>query len=105
MDVVVQLIVIVQVRLCLDRKDYMRAQILSRKVSTRAFVVETGKDKKKPKEGDNVVVEPPPDVPSLLELKRIYYDLMIRYGLFLYEHEFLSFLALKKSMYLSACGC
>ncbi|CAM6090625.1 unnamed protein product [Calypogeia fissa] len=70
-----------QVRLCLDRKDYVRAQILSRKISTRAFVVETGKDKKKPKEGDNVVVEPPPDVPSLLELKRIYYDLMIRYHL------------------------
>jgi hypothetical protein len=73
-----QLIVIFQVRLCLDRKDYMRAQILSRKISTRAFVIETGKDKKKPKEGDNVVVDPPPGVPSLLELKRIYYDLMIR---------------------------
>ncbi|KAL2623223.1 hypothetical protein R1flu_003428 [Riccia fluitans] len=70
-----------QVRLCLDRKDYMRAQILSRKISPRSFIVSEGKDKKKAKEGDNIVVEPPPDIPSLLELKRIYYDLMIRYHL------------------------
>ncbi|XP_008806918.2 26S proteasome non-ATPase regulatory subunit 12 homolog A-like isoform X1 [Phoenix dactylifera] len=68
-----------QVRLCLDRQDYVRAQILSRKISPRVFDADASKEKKKPKEGDNVVEEPPADIPSLLELKRIYYELMIRY--------------------------
>ncbi|KAJ7513430.1 hypothetical protein O6H91_17G085100 [Diphasiastrum complanatum] len=68
-----------QVRLCLDRKDYMRAQILSRKINPRVFVIENAKEKKKPKEGDNIVEEAPADIPSLLELKQIYYELMIRY--------------------------
>ena len=68
-----------QVRLCLDRQDYVRAQILSRKISPRVFDADTSKEKKKPKEGDNIVEEPPADIPSLLELKQIYYELMIRY--------------------------
>eukprot|EP00249_Psilotum_nudum_P009879 c22209_g1_i1 orf=192-1652(+) len=72
-----------QVRLCLDRKDYMRAQILSRKINPRVFAAETSKEKKKPKEGDAMVEEAPPDIPPLLELKRIYYELMIRY----YSHN------------------
>lgn len=67
-----------QVRLCLDRQDYVRAQILSRKISPRVFDADSSKEKKKPKEGDNVVEEAPADIPSLLELKRIYYELMIR---------------------------
>lgn len=58
----------------------MRAQILSRKISPRAFDADTSKEKKKPKQGDNVVEEAPSDIPSILELKRIYYELMIRYG-------------------------
>lgn len=66
--------------MCLDHQDYVRAQILSRKISPRAFDADTSKEKKKPKEGDNVVEEAPSDIPSLLELKRIYYELMIRYG-------------------------
>ncbi|MBA0577360.1 hypothetical protein Golob_027812, partial [Gossypium lobatum] len=66
-----------QVRLCLDRQDYVRAQILSRKISPRVFDIDSSKEKKKPKEGDNVVEEPPADIPSLLQLKRIYYELMI----------------------------
>ncbi|CAI0428418.1 unnamed protein product [Linum tenue] len=33
-----------QVRLCLDRQDYVRAQILSRKISPRVFNVDTSKD-------------------------------------------------------------
>jgi 26S proteasome regulatory subunit N5 len=73
-----------QVRLCLDRQDYVRAQILSRKISTRVFDADTSKSKKKPKEGDNVVEEAPADIPSLLELKRIYYELMIRYVISIY---------------------
>ena len=68
-----------QGRLCLDRKDYIRAQILSRKISPRVFDADISKEKKKPKEGDNVVEEAPADIPSLLELKRIYYELMIQY--------------------------
>jgi 26S proteasome regulatory subunit N5 len=34
-----------QVRLCLAKKDYMRAQILSRKISPKAFVIRTGEAK------------------------------------------------------------
>ncbi|KAJ6996742.1 hypothetical protein NC653_013364 [Populus alba x Populus x berolinensis] len=81
-----------QVRLCLDRQDYVRAQILSRKISPRVFDADTSKSKKKPKEGDNVVEEAPADIPSLLELKRIYYELMIRY----YSHD---------NDYLEICRC
>ncbi|KAL5703503.1 26S proteasome non-ATPase regulatory subunit 12 A [Ranunculus cassubicifolius] len=81
-----------QVRLCLDRPDYVRAQILSRKISPRVFEVDPSKEKKKPKEGDNMVEEAPVDIPSLLELKRIYYELMIRY----HSHN---------SDYLEICRC
>ncbi|RYQ84800.1 hypothetical protein Ahy_B10g104274 isoform B [Arachis hypogaea] len=81
-----------QVRLCLDRQDYVRAQILSRKISTRVFDADASKEKKKPKEGDSVVEEAPADIPSLPELKRIYYELMIRY----YSH---------KNDYLEICRC
>ncbi|KAL6569581.1 hypothetical protein OROMI_014095 [Orobanche minor] len=66
-----------QVRLCLDRQDYVRAQILSRKISPRMFEVDTSEEKKPPKEGENIVEEPAPDISSLLELKHIYYQLMI----------------------------
>jgi 26S proteasome regulatory subunit N5 len=72
-----------QVRLCLDRQDYVRAQILSRKISPRVFDADTSKEKKKPKDGDNMVQEAPAEIPSLLELKRIYYELMIRYAVHL----------------------
>ncbi|THG16466.1 hypothetical protein TEA_010233 [Camellia sinensis var. sinensis] len=81
-----------QVRLCLDRQDYVRAQILSRKISARVFDANTSKEKKKPKEGDNVVEEAPADIPSLLELRQIYYELMIRY----YSHN---------NDYLEICRC
>ncbi|KGN62104.1 26S proteasome non-ATPase regulatory subunit 12 homolog A [Cucumis sativus] len=81
-----------QVRLCLDRQDYVRAQILSRKISPRVFDADPTKEKKKPKEGDNIVEEAPADIPSLMELKRIYYELMIRY----YSHQ---------KDYLEICRC
>ncbi|KAL2339423.1 hypothetical protein Fmac_007363 [Flemingia macrophylla] len=68
----------IAVRLCLDCQDYVRAQILSRKISTRVFDADTSKEKKKSKEGDNVVEEAPADIPHLPELKRIYYELLIR---------------------------
>ncbi|OEL23926.1 26S proteasome non-ATPase regulatory subunit 12-like protein A [Dichanthelium oligosanthes] len=81
-----------QVRLCLDRQDYVRAQILSRKISTRVFDADPSKEKKKPKEGDNMVQDAPADIPSLLELKRIYYELMIQY----YTHN---------NDYMEICRC
>ncbi|KAK4790947.1 hypothetical protein SAY86_031360 [Trapa natans] len=86
-----------QVRLCLDRQDYVRAQILSRKISPRVFDADPSKEKKKPKEGENIVEEAPADIPSLLELKRIYYELMIRY----YSHnsEYLEISRCYKSIY------
>ncbi|XP_017625157.1 26S proteasome non-ATPase regulatory subunit 12 homolog A-like [Gossypium arboreum] len=86
-----------QVRLCLDRQDYVRAQILSRKISPRVFEVDTSKEKKKPKEGDNVVEEPPADIPSLLELKRIYYELMIRY--YFHNNDYLEICRCYKAIY------
>lgn len=64
--------------MCLDRQDYVRAQILARKISPRVFEADASKEKK-PKEGESIVEEAPADIPSLLELKRIYYQLMIRY--------------------------
>ncbi|KAK6792121.1 hypothetical protein RDI58_011202 [Solanum bulbocastanum] len=81
-----------QVRLCLDHKDYVRAQILSRKINPRVFEADPSKEKKKAKEGENVVEEPAADIPSLLELKQIYYQLMIRY----YSHS---------NDYLEICRC
>ncbi|RWW63572.1 hypothetical protein BHE74_00029237 [Ensete ventricosum] len=57
---------------------FILEQILSRKISPRVFDADTSKEKKKPKEGDNIVQEAPADIPSLLELKRIYFELMIR---------------------------
>ncbi|AET04630.2 putative proteasome component (PCI) domain-containing protein [Medicago truncatula] len=81
-----------QVRLCLDRQDHVRAQILSRKISPRVFDIDASKEKEKPKEGDNMVEEAPADIPSLLELKQIYYELMIRY----YSHN---------NDYLEICRC
>jgi len=59
-----------------------QAQILSRKISARVFEADPLKGKK-PKEGDNIVQDAPADIPSLLELKRIYYELMIRYVMLL----------------------
>uniref|UniRef100_A0A7N0TRH7 PCI domain-containing protein n=1 Tax=Kalanchoe fedtschenkoi TaxID=63787 RepID=A0A7N0TRH7_KALFE len=86
-----------QVRLCLDRQDYVRAQILARKISPRVFEIDPSKEKKKPKEGDNVVEEAPADIPTLPELKKIYYELMIRY----YSHndEYLEICRCYKSIY------
>ncbi|OVA11826.1 Proteasome component (PCI) domain [Macleaya cordata] len=86
-----------QVRLCLDRQDYVRAQILSRKISPRVFDADTSKEKKKPKEGDNIVEEAPADIPSLLELKRVYYELMIRY--YSHNNDYLEICRCYKSIY------
>ncbi|CAA3010337.1 26S proteasome non-ATPase regulatory subunit 12 homolog A-like [Olea europaea subsp. europaea] len=86
-----------QVRLCLDRHDYVRAQILSRKISPRVFEVDASKEKKKPKEGESIVEEAPADIPSLLELKQIYSHLMIRYHS--HSNDYLEICRCYKAMY------
>ncbi|KAK4373602.1 hypothetical protein RND71_008986 [Anisodus tanguticus] len=86
-----------QVRLCLDSPDYVRAQILSRKINPKVFEADPSKEKKKPKEGDNIVEEPAPDIPSLLELKRIYYGLMIRY--YFHNNDYLEICRCYKAIY------
>ncbi|KAL8139316.1 hypothetical protein V2J09_005337 [Rumex salicifolius] len=86
-----------QVRLCLDRQDYVRAQILSRKISPRVFDMDPSKDKKKPKDGDQLVEEAPADIPSLPELKRIYYEQMIRF--YSHQNDYLEICRCYKSIY------
>lgn len=80
-----------QVRLCLEKKDYIRAQILSRKVSPKAFMVRSVA-KKGESSGEigieGTSIEPPAKgTPSLEELKIQYYSLMIRYHL--HEKDYL----------------
>ncbi|CAI5929897.1 unnamed protein product [Closterium sp. NIES-64] len=91
-----------QVRLCLDSDDFMRAQILAKKISPRAFASETveaaekakaaeaaaaaggegmdeGKKKRKGPKEEGEIQPAAPDVPTLVELKLKFYELMIRY--------------------------
>jgi 26S proteasome regulatory subunit N5 len=72
-----------QVRLCLDRSDFVRAQILSRKISPRAFAAPIGA-KKGEATGEvgiegTAVEAPALGTPSLEQLKLQYYALMVRY--------------------------
>lgn len=68
-----------QVRLCLAKKDYMRAQILSRKISPKAFVVRHGEGKGEIGIEGTAIEEAEEGVPGLPELKIKYYELMIEY--------------------------
>uniref|UniRef100_A0A061QT58 26S proteasome regulatory subunit N5 n=1 Tax=Tetraselmis sp. GSL018 TaxID=582737 RepID=A0A061QT58_9CHLO len=69
-----------QVRLCLDCKDYMRALILSKKVSPRAFRDTAKKDDTGEIGIEGTAIEPPAEgTPDLETLKLRYYELMIRY--------------------------
>jgi len=69
-----------QVRLCLEKKDFIRAAILNKKISPRTFVEKPVKEKKERSTADQ---EAPPEqpplegTPSLDELKLMYYDLSI----------------------------
>lgn len=49
-----------------------------RSISQRVFDADASNEKKKPEEGENTVEEDPADTPSLLELKRIYYELVMQ---------------------------
>jgi len=100
-----------QVRLCLDKKDFVRGTILSKKISTRTFVEkEEKKVKKEKKEGevkpedskpdkeDNDPQKAPPEqpplegTPTMPELKLMYYALLIRINI-------------HASEYLEVCRC
>lgn len=70
-----------QVRLCLDKKDYIRAQILSRKISPRAFVERKGEGKGEIGIEGTAIEAAEEGIPTLPELKQRYYELMIRYHL------------------------
>ncbi|KXZ45928.1 hypothetical protein GPECTOR_49g512 [Gonium pectorale] len=68
-----------QVRLCLDKKDFVRAQILSRKVSPRAFVERKGEGQGEIGIEGTAIEEADKGTPGLPELKLRYYELLIRY--------------------------
>ncbi|KAG2447973.1 hypothetical protein HYH02_007002 [Chlamydomonas schloesseri] len=72
-----------QVRLCLDKKDFTRAQILSRKVSPRAFVERKGEGQGEIGIEGTAIEEADQGTPGLPELKLRYYQLLIRY----YSHS------------------
>ncbi|KAK9826909.1 hypothetical protein WJX81_008396 [Elliptochloris bilobata] len=84
-----------QVRLCLDRKDFIRAQILAKKVSPRAFVEQPNKKGQATGEvgiEGTTIEAPDAGTPTLEELKLRYYELLIRY----HEHQ---------DAYLEICRC
>lgn len=86
-----------QVRLCLARKDYVRAQILSKKISPRAFIPPVTGAKKGENTGEigiegTAIEAPAPGTPSLETLKLHYYNLMVQY----HAHD---------SNYLEMCRC
>uniref|UniRef100_A0A7R9YZL2 PCI domain-containing protein n=1 Tax=Chlamydomonas euryale TaxID=1486919 RepID=A0A7R9YZL2_9CHLO len=68
-----------QVRLCLAKKDYIRAQILSRKISPRAFVERKGESKGEIGIEGTAIEAPEEGVPGLAELKLSFYELMVQY--------------------------
>lgn len=68
-----------QVRLCLEKKDFIRAQILSRKVSPKAFVERRGEAKGEIGIEGTAIEAPDDGIPTLPELKLAYYELMVRY--------------------------
>ncbi|MCD9641879.1 26S proteasome non-ATPase regulatory subunit 12 B, partial [Datura stramonium] len=67
------------VRLFLDHKDYVRAQILSRKINPRVIEADQSKEKKKSKEAENVVKELVPffcDLDDVVALVLVYHILL-----------------------------
>lgn len=68
-----------QVRLCMDKGDYIRAQILSRKISPKAFTERRGEGAGDIGIEGTAIEAPADDIPSLFELKAIYYNTLIRY--------------------------
>jgi 26S proteasome regulatory subunit N5 len=69
-----------QVRLCLDRKDYTRALILSKKISPRVFREQARKEEAGEIGIEGTAIEAPAEgTPDMQALKLQYYGLLIRY--------------------------
>ncbi|EEH54574.1 uncharacterized protein MICPUCDRAFT_34916 [Micromonas pusilla CCMP1545] len=68
-----------QVRLCLDKGDTVRAQILSRKINPRSFDEIEKKKNASVEHAEGYFEATDPTIPSVPELKLRYYQLMIRF--------------------------
>lgn len=69
-----------QMRLCMDKNDFVRAQILSRKVSPKAFAASyKGQEAGEISLQGTAIEEPEAGTPSMPELKLLYYNQMIRF--------------------------
>lgn len=86
-----------QVRLCLEKKDFIRAQILSRKVSPKAFVERKGEAKGDIGIEGTAIEAPDEGVPTLPELKLRYYELMVQYHS--HNNNFLEMTRCYRAMY------
>ncbi|KAG2483012.1 hypothetical protein HYH03_018092 [Edaphochlamys debaryana] len=86
-----------QVRLCLDKKDFVRAHILSKKVSPRAFVERRGEAQGEIGIEGTAIEEAEKDTPGLPELKLRYYSLLIRY--FVQQNNYLEVTRCYRSIY------
>lgn len=86
-----------QVRLCLDKQDYVRAQILSKKISPKAFVERKGEGKGEIGIEGTAIEAPDEGIPELPELKLKYYELMIRY--YSYNNNYLEMCRCYKAVF------
>lgn len=86
-----------QVRLCLAKKDYIRAQILARKISPRAFQKQQGDSKGEIGIEGTAIEEADAGIPTLPELKLRYYELMITYHQ--HYHNYLEICRCYKAIY------
>eukprot|EP00798_Chlamydomonas_sp_ICE-L_P019746 gene19746-26438_t len=86
-----------QVRLCLDKKDYIRAHILSKKISPRAFTERKGEGKGEIGIEGTAIEAADEGIASLPELKLRYYELMIRY--YAHSNNYLEVCRSLKSIY------
>lgn len=91
--------VLEQVRTCLDAKDYVRALVLSRKISARAFDSKHGEKAGEMGIGGEAVVEPERGTPPLPALKLRYHQLLERYHA--HEHEYLEMARNVRAQYLA----
>ncbi|WIA10564.1 hypothetical protein OEZ85_010751 [Tetradesmus obliquus] len=86
-----------QVRLCLAKRDFIRAQILARKISPRAFQKQQGDSTGEIGIEGTAIEEADAGIPSLGELKLRYYQLMITYHQ--HYHSYLEICRCYKAIY------
>lgn len=91
--------VLEQVRTCLEAKDYVRALVLSRKISARAFDTKHGERAGEMGISGETVVEPERGTPPLPALKLRYHQLLERYHA--HENEYLEMARNVRAQYLA----